>query len=61
MKYIEKRGVSMFSSYRVCDRGILAWRTYAPAYSHDGNVAHFESELRDYLQEKQNHVSKRNS
>jgi len=52
-KYVEKRGVSLFSSYRIRDRGILAWKTYEPAYSRDGNVSHFESELTNYLQEKE--------
>jgi hypothetical protein len=48
-EYIEKKGISLLTSYRLLDRGILAWKTYASAYSHDGNVTHFESELANYL------------
>jgi len=50
--YVEKRGISPFSTIRIRDRGILVWKTYASAYSHDGNVAHFEPKLADYMQEK---------
>jgi hypothetical protein len=50
--YIEKKGISLARSYKVLDRGILAHRTYASAYSNDGNVVHFESELINYLQER---------
>jgi hypothetical protein len=50
--YIEKRGVFPFSIYRVRDRAIIACAVYAPAYSHDGDVAHFESALATYLHER---------
>jgi hypothetical protein len=50
--YIEKKGVSLATSYKALDRGIVAHRTYASAYSNDGNVVHFESELTNYLQER---------
>jgi hypothetical protein len=51
--YVERRGISLFATYRLLDRGILAWKTYGNAYRHDGSVAHFELELADYLQEKE--------
>ncbi len=51
--YIERRGISLWTSYRALDRGILAWKTYAPAHGHDGSVAHFESKLADHLQERE--------
>jgi len=61
-EYIEKKGISLLTIHRLLDRGILAWKTYASAYSHDGNVAHFESELANYLQERwMKHVSKRHT
>lgn len=52
-KYVERRGLSLFSFYRVCQRGLSAWKTYSPAYRHDGIIAHFESELTNHLQEKE--------
>jgi hypothetical protein len=50
--YIEKRGIFPFSTYRTSDRAIIAWTVYAAAYSRDGDVAHFESELTKHLQER---------
>jgi len=51
--YIEKRGVFPFSTYRMRDRAIIAWTVYAPAYSRDGDIAHFESELANHMQERE--------
>jgi hypothetical protein len=50
--YIEKRGMFPFSTYRIRDRAMIAWTVYAPAYSRDGDVAHFESELTKHMQER---------
>lgn len=52
-KYVEKRGLSLFSFYQVRQRGLSAWKSYAPAYRHDRSIAHFESELADCLQGKE--------
>jgi hypothetical protein len=51
--YIEKRGVFPFSTYRVHDRAVTAWTVYAPAFSRDGDVAQFESELANHMQERE--------
>jgi hypothetical protein len=51
-EYVERKGISLLAVYRILDRGISALRTYASAYSHDGAVAYFESELAKYLQER---------
>jgi hypothetical protein len=52
-KYVERRGASLFSFYRLCQRGLTAWKSYASAYHHDKIIAHFESELNLKLQEKE--------
>jgi len=39
--YVKEKGVSLFKTYKVLDRGILAWKTYLNAYVMQGDVAHF--------------------
>lgn len=47
--YVEEKGISLFKTYKVLDRGILAWKTYLNAYAKQGDVAHFLQELTEEL------------
>lgn len=59
--YIEKKGVSLFSSYKVLDRAILAWRTYYEAFSKKGDVAHFIEEVENQVREVGEDANKRHA
>jgi len=52
-EYIERRGVSLLRSSRPLAKALLAFHTYERAYSQDPTVKHIESELTNYLQEKE--------
>jgi predicted transcriptional regulator len=43
--YVKEKGVSIFKTYKILDRGILAWQTYLNAYSMQGDVSHFLQKL----------------
>jgi hypothetical protein len=57
--YVEKKGISFLTDYKVLDLGILAWKTYYNAFSRGGDVAHFMEEVKNHIEELNNHGNKR--
>jgi hypothetical protein len=56
--YVERRGVSLFASHELLDRGIMAWKTYQRAFA-EGDVSHFMDEVRARLEEVSEDGAKR--
>ena len=56
--YVERRGVSLFASHELLDRGIMAWKTYQRAFA-DGDVSHFMDEVKARLEEVSEDGAKR--
>jgi hypothetical protein len=48
--YVKEKGVSLFKTYKVLDRGILAWKTYLNAFTTQGDVTHFLQKLTEGLE-----------
>jgi len=59
-RYVEKKGVSLFSYYEIADRGVLAWKTYSLAFE-NSELAHFVEEVENHLKEVElSHVTRSN-
>ena len=58
--YVEKKGISLFSSYEVLDHGIRAWKTYHDVFT-KGDVAHFKDEVTNHIKEETENAVERHN